>query len=127
MLYEPRHMKWWGWGYEDAEFRAGRHSDFWPYAKSVLDIESDDFTQREWRLDSIKLPEAIVDQRFLAKLGTFLGHSQITDDAKERVIHSYGKGFGDLFRLRRGIAAGAPDLVVYPESERDVCLAIRRH
>jgi alkyldihydroxyacetonephosphate synthase len=118
-------MKWWGWGYEDAEFRAGRHPGFWPYAKSVLDIESDDFTRREWSLGLIELPEACTDERFLAKLRACLAPGQITDDAKERVIHSYGKGFRDLFRLRRGIAAGAPDLIVYPESERDVCLTLR--
>ena len=41
------------------------------------------------------------------------------------MIHAYGKGFRDLFRLRHGVATGAPDLVVYPESERDVCLTLR--
>jgi alkyldihydroxyacetonephosphate synthase len=125
MAYEARHMKWWGWGYEDAEFRASRHPDFWPYAKSVLDIETDDFPRREWSMESIELPEPRTDERFLAKLHPSLAPSQITDDAKERVIHAYGKGFRDLFRLRHGIAAGAPDLIVYPESERDVCLALR--
>ncbi len=125
MAHEPRHMKWWGWGYEDAEFRASHHPDFWTYAKSVLDIESNDFARREWSLESIELPEARADEPFLAKLRACLALSQITDNAKERVIHSYGKGFRDLFRLRRGIAAGAPDLIVYPESERDVCLALR--
>ncbi len=118
-------MKWWGWGFEDAEFHASRHPDFWPFAKSVLDIESDDFPKREWSLNSVKLPEPFVDERFLAKLRTSLGPGQITDDVKERVIHSYGKGFRDLFRLRSGIATGAPDLIVYPESERDVCLTLR--
>jgi alkyldihydroxyacetonephosphate synthase len=118
-------MKWWGWGYEDAEFCAAHHPGFWPYAKSVLGIESDDFTRREWRLESIELPDARADEPFLAKLRALLAPSQITDDAKERIIHSYGKGFRDLFRLRRGIAAGAPDLIIYPESERDVCLTLR--
>jgi alkyldihydroxyacetonephosphate synthase len=125
MSYEPRHMKWWGWGYEDAEFRASRHPHFWPYARSVLDIESDVFSRHEWKLESIELPEALADEPFLAKLRTGLAPCQITDDAKERVIHAYGKGFRDLFRLRHGIAAGAPDLIVYPESERDVCLTLR--
>jgi alkyldihydroxyacetonephosphate synthase len=125
MAYEARHMKWWGWGYEDAEFHARRHPHFWPYAKSVLDIETDDWPRREWTLKSIELPEAHMDEPFLAKLRSFLAPGQITHDAKERVIHSYGKGFRDLFRLRRGIAAGAPDVIVYPESERDVCLTLR--
>jgi alkyldihydroxyacetonephosphate synthase len=125
MAYEARHMKWWGWGHEDAEFRASQHPDFWPYAKSVLEIEGDDFGRREWVLESILLPEVRSDEQFAAKLRTFLSASQITDNAKERVLHAYGKGFRDLFRLRHGIADGAPDLVVYPESERDVCLTIR--
>lgn len=125
MAYEPRHMKWWGWGHEDAEFRAARHPGFWPYAKSVLDIEGDDFPSREWNFESIELPKAYVDKPFVSKLRSCLAPNQITDDAKERVVHTYGKGFRDLFRLRRGIATGAPDLIVYPESERDVCVTLR--
>lgn len=125
MAHEPRHMKWWGWGYEDAEFRASHHPSFWPYAKSVLDIENDGFARREWSLESVEVSEPRTDEPFLAKLRTCLAPSQITDDAKERIVHSYGKGFRDLFRLRHGIAAGAPDLIVYPESERDVCLTLR--
>jgi alkyldihydroxyacetonephosphate synthase len=58
-------------------------------------------------------------------LHSFLNANQISHQLKERVVHAYGKGFRDLFRLRRGIATGAPDLIVYPESERDVCLTLR--
>ena len=51
--------------------------------------------------------------------------NQVFDSRYERVIHAYGKGFRDLFRLRRGSAEGAPDLVVYPENENDVLLTLR--
>jgi alkyldihydroxyacetonephosphate synthase len=125
MAYEPGHMKWWGWGSEDAQFSARTHPGFWPYAKTVLEIEDDNFPAHEWKLESIELPEAFLDQRFLAQLHSFLDSTQISHDPKERVIHAYGKGFRDLFRLRHGLAAGAPDLVIYPESERDVCLTLR--
>jgi len=118
-------MKWWGWGNEDAEFRADRHPNFWPYAKTVLGIESDEPAAREWKLDTLQLPEACVDEPFRAKLRSFLSPAQITDHARERVIHAYGKGFRDLFRLRCGTVSGAPDLIVYPESERDVSLTLR--
>ena len=50
---------------------------------------------------------------------------QICDSRRERVIHAYGKGFRDLFRMRRGMAEGAPDLVLYPESEHDVLMTLR--
>ncbi len=125
MAYEPRHMKWWGWGDEDTEFNAQAHPGFWPYARAVLGIERDDFSRREWKLEAVELPELCVDERFLHKLRSFLNPTQISDHRKERVIHAYGKGFRDLFRLRHGLASGAPDLVVYPESERDVCLTLR--
>jgi alkyldihydroxyacetonephosphate synthase len=125
MAYEPRHMKWWGWGNEDAEFHSQAHPAFWPYARAELGIERDDFRRREWRLEAVELPELSIDQRFLAKLRSFLKPTQISDERQERVIHAYGKGFRDLFRLRRGLAMGAPDLVLYPESERDVCLTLR--
>ncbi|HTW57851.1 MAG TPA: FAD-binding oxidoreductase [Terriglobales bacterium] len=125
MAYEPKHMKWWGWGYEDVEFHTQAHPGFWPYAKSVLGIESDDFSARHWKLDAVELPEACVDERFLDKLNSALAPTQVLADAKERVTHAYGKGFRDLFRVRHGWAPGAPDVVVYPESERDVCLTLR--
>ena len=125
MAYEPRHMKWWGWGYEDTEFKFRSHPGFWPYAKAVLGLEGDDFASREWKVEAIELPEAHVDQRFLDRLRSSLAPNQISDQPKERVVHAYGKGFRDLFRLRRGVAAGAPDLIVYPESERDVSLTLR--
>ncbi|MGA8271967.1 MAG: FAD-binding oxidoreductase [Candidatus Sulfotelmatobacter sp.] len=125
MAYEPKHMKWWGWGNEDAEFNARAHPGFWPYAKAVLEIEGNDFRAREWKLETVELPEPCIDERFVSKLRSFLAPTQISDQPKERVIHTYGKGFRDLLRLRRGLATGAPDLVVYPESERDVCLTLR--
>ncbi len=125
MAYEPRHMKWWGWGNEDVQFDSKAHPGFWPYAKSVLEIETDDFDQPHWMLDAINVPEGRVDEHFLTKLRSFLAPTQICEDKKERVIHAYGKGFRDLFRLRRGLANAAPDLIVYPQSEREVCLTLR--
>src|SRR6202453_2918496 len=125
MADEPRHMKWWGWGNEDAEFNARAHPGFWPYARAVLEIEENDFRTPEWKLEAVELPEPCVDERFLSKLRSFLAPTQISGQPKERVVHAYGKGFRDLLRLRRGLATGAPDLVVYPESEREVCLTLR--
>ena len=125
MSYESRHMKWWGWGNEDAEFHDRAHPGFWPYAKTVLGIEKDSYFHREWKLETLQLPEALGDERFLASLPSFLMPNQISSAPKERVIHAYGKGFRDLFRLRNGAASGAPDLVIYPENESQVCRVLR--
>jgi alkyldihydroxyacetonephosphate synthase len=125
MVYNPRHMKWWGWGDVEAGFNPIAHPGFWPYAKSALGIEREIPPTPPLALDAVQLPEAIVNPRFLAELVSALDSSQVCGSRYERVIHAYGKGFRDLFRLRRGSAEGAPDLVVYPENENDVLVTLR--
>jgi alkyldihydroxyacetonephosphate synthase len=125
MVYNPRHMKWWGWGDVEAGFDSDAHPGFWPYAKTQLGIEGQTPRTPPVPLDAVQLPEATVNSRFLAELGSALHAGQICDSRHERVIHAYGKGFRDVFRLRRGSAEGAPDLVVYPENENDVLATLR--
>ncbi len=125
MVYNPRHMKWWGWGDVEASFDSSAHPGFWPYAKAQLGVEKETPHTPPLPLEALQLPEANVNPRFLAELGSVLHVGQICDSRHERVVHTYGKGFRDLFRLRRGSAEGAPDLVVYPENEDDVLLTLR--
>src|ERR1700683_697312 len=125
MVYDPRHMKWWGWGDAEVDFNSKAHPGFWPYAKTKLGIEEETPRKAHIPLETVQLPEANVDSRFLAKLSATLHAGQICGSVEERVVHCYGKGFRDLFRLRRGMAEGAPDLVVYPESENDVLATLR--
>src|ERR1700693_1973692 len=125
MVYSPRHMKWWGWGNVDTTFDSDAHPSFWPYAKSQLGIEREAPPIPLVPLDSVHLPEPIINHRFLNELRSTMPGHQICDSRHERVVHAYGKGFRDLFRLRRGSAEGAPDLVLYPENENDVLAALR--
>ncbi len=125
MVYNPKHMKWWGWGDVEKSFNSKGHPGFWPYAKGKLGIERDIPPAPLVPLDDVQLPEAIVNPRFVDELESVLRADQIYDSRYERVVHAYGKGFRDLFRLRRGSAEGAPDLVVYPENEDDVLTILR--
>ncbi len=125
MAYEPRHMKWWGWGDVNQSFHSEAHPGFWPYAREQLGIEADSSRTQAPPLEAVELPEANINSRFLAELGSVLHAGQICDSRLERVVHAYGKGFRDLFRMRRGSAEGAPDVVLYPESENDVVLILR--
>ena len=125
MSYRPRHMKWWGWGDVEAGFNSKAHPGFWPFAKTQLGIERENSPTPPAPLEEVRLPESIVNLRFLAELKSTLQTEQVCDSRYERVIHAYGKGFRDLFRLRRGSAEGAPDLVIYPESESDVLATLR--
>ncbi|MGB8523962.1 MAG: FAD-binding oxidoreductase [Candidatus Acidiferrales bacterium] len=125
MNYSPRHMKWWGWGDVGAGFDSGRHPGFWPFAKKQLGIERETSPTPPVALEEVQLREAIVRPRFLAELKSTLQSEQVCDSRYERVIHAYGKGFRDLFRMRSGSAEGAPDVVVYPESEIEVLVILR--
>jgi alkyldihydroxyacetonephosphate synthase len=125
MIFSPRHMKWWGWGDVDAGFNSAAHPGFWPYAKAQLGIEVESLLAPPVPLETIELQEPIVNPRFCAKLHSTLRADQVCDSRHERIVHAYGKGFRDLFRLRQGSAEGAPDLVVYPESENDVLMTLR--
>jgi alkyldihydroxyacetonephosphate synthase len=124
-MYTPRHMKWWGWGDEDVHFNPSAHPGAWPYAKEVLGIEGEGENLPPVSLDELELNDPLRNESFLREAGLRLRPDQITDTRYERAVHAYGKGFRDLFRMRRGMAEGAPDLVVYPENEQEVLALVR--
>jgi alkyldihydroxyacetonephosphate synthase len=124
-MYTPRHMKWWGWGDEDVSFNSSAHPGAWPYAKAQLGVEEDEVTRPLMPIEAVRLPEAIRHEGFLSDLRREIRSDQICDSRRERLIHAYGKGFRDLFRMRQGMAEGAPDLVIYPENENDVLMTLR--
>jgi alkyldihydroxyacetonephosphate synthase len=118
-------MKWWGWGDEDVSFNSSAHPGAWPYAKAQLGVEEDEVTRPLMPIEAVRLPEAIRHEGFLSDLRREMRADQICDSRRERLIHAYGKGFRDLFRMRQGMAEGAPDLVIYPENENDVLMTLR--
>src|SRR6202050_4790629 len=124
-MYTPRHMKWWGWGDEDVSFNSSAHPGAWPYAKAQLGVEEDEVARPLMPIEAVRLPEAIRHEGFLSDLRREMRADQICDSRRERLIPAYGKGFRDLFRMRQGMAEGAPDLVIYPENENDVLMTLR--
>jgi alkyldihydroxyacetonephosphate synthase len=124
-MYTAKHMKWWGWGDEEVGFDSRAHPGLWPFAKAVLDVENNEVAAQHVPLEAVRLHDAIRHDGFLAELRRWMRADQICDSRRERVVHAYGKGFRDLFRMRRGMAEGAPDLVLYPENERDVLMTLR--
>jgi alkyldihydroxyacetonephosphate synthase len=124
-MYTAKHMKWWGWGDEEVSFNSSAHPGLWPYAKAVLGVEDEHTNTPPVPFEAAQLREAIRHDGFLAELRLWLREDQICDSRYERLVHAYGKGLRDLFRMRRGLAEGAPDLVLYPENEHDVVTTIR--
>src|ERR1700685_1634380 len=124
-MYTAKHMKWWGWGDEGVGFDSSAHPGLWPYAKAVLGVEEENLDTSPVQVEAAQLREAICHEGFLPELRLSMRADQICDSRHERLVHAYGKGFRDLFRMRRGMAEGAPDLVLYPENEHEVLVTIR--
>lgn len=117
-----RHMKWWGWGDPQHPFTVADKPALWPYIVKTLGLPDnpDLISSPAVSLEEVALPEPRLDGPLLRALEDALAPSQITSDRLERIVHSYGKSFRDLWRIRRGIVSRAPDCICYPESEEDV-------
>lgn len=127
MLKTPLQMKWWGWGDPNKAFDISLRPKVWSFIEKYVGIYGDpnEITTPPVSLESIQLPERKVDSLFEAKFKSILKKEQIFTDFHERLVHSYGKSFRDLLRIRAGIVESSPDLVCYPESEEDVRQILR--
>ena len=119
-----RHMKWWGWGYEDVTFDDSTKPELWPYLKRELGVDEIHW-DKPVAFEDVNLPEQKQNEAFLAAIHAKLGDDQVVDDKKSRLVHAAGKSFRDLWLMRHGQVQFAPDCVVYPDTEEDVALVVR--
>ncbi|MBR90572.1 MAG: hypothetical protein CMO66_04780 [Verrucomicrobiales bacterium] len=124
MATEIRHMKWWGWGYEDVTFDDSNKPALWPYLARELEVDEIEWT-KPVSFEDVELPRQNLNEEFLKGIKEALKDDQIVEDKKTRLIHAAGKSFRDLWRLRHGKVRHAPDFVVFPESEKDVVTLVR--
>ena len=113
-------MKWWGWGDPALTFPMADKPKLWPWIAQKLGVVSASPTEAPVALDSIELGPSCMDAAMLAELHRILRPEQITTERLERLLHSYGKSFPDLFCVRRGIVKRAPDAILLPDSHDQV-------
>ncbi len=119
MEADIRHMKWWGWGYEDVTFDDSNKPELWPYLKRELGV-GDIRWDKPVDFEDVTLPEQKKNEAFLSAIQAKLGVDQIVDDKKTRLVHAAGKSFRDLWLLRHGQVQFAPDCIVFPNNEEEV-------
>jgi alkyldihydroxyacetonephosphate synthase len=117
-------MKWWGWGDPRFSFPMQNKPELWPWIKKTLKMTEETLTPPVAR-ESITLNPPVLNDAFIQALSSFLKSDQLTFDDDERLLHSYGKSYPDLFRVRRGVVLRAPDLVLLPERHEDVEAIVR--
>jgi alkyldihydroxyacetonephosphate synthase len=112
-------MKWWGWGAENVRVALSQSPATLEYLRSRLGVERLE-GPASLRLEAVRLPASRLDEPLREKLAAIVGPENCRTDQRERVLHSVGKGYKDLVRLRRLELDAATDVVVYPRSEAEV-------
>ena len=113
-------MKWWGWGDPAFTFPMDEKPLLWPFIRKVLGLNENCKTVAPIDRSKVRLPEQKINAEFVSAISAFLKADQLAPDDEQRLIHTYGKSFPDLFRVRQGIADNAPDMVLFAESHTDV-------
>lgn len=120
-----QHMKWWGWGKENKSFSTTERPFFEDFIKDVMKLPVLPTPQTALHFDEVQLPPIAMPIEKVEALKSLFKPDQILTSKIERLIHSYGKSFRDLYRIRRGVVEKVPDVIIYPESIEDVVKAIR--
>jgi alkyldihydroxyacetonephosphate synthase len=113
-------MKWWGWGDPKFVFPMDEKPLLWPFVQKSLGLSDDCRKTTPVDRARVRLPTPRTNPEFAQSIGELLKPGQIATDDEQRLIHTYGKSFPDLFRIRQGIVDNAPDMVLFPESHADV-------
>jgi len=110
--------KWWGWGEEQRTFPLPDAEQFWAFVRSRLGELG--VSQRIESLAEVALPPSRLEAKALDALRAAAGAESLTTDSADRAVHSLGKSYCDLVRIRRGEIPHATDAVIYPETEEQV-------
>jgi alkyldihydroxyacetonephosphate synthase len=112
-------MKWWGWGSESYSFQMDQKPNLWPWIIKKIGINPDVKTLPV-KIDTIKIKSPILNLEFIRALEKNLKSNQITSDDHERLLHTYGKSYPDLYRVRRGELKRSPDMIIFPLNHGEV-------
>ena len=110
-------MRWWGWGEDGHDVTLPEHALAMLRDEIGLDPAAG---SRPVALEEVQLPASRLEGASRQRLVTVVGEEHVRDDRAARVEHAAGRSYPDLFRLRSGAPAGAPDAVVEPGSADEV-------
>jgi alkyldihydroxyacetonephosphate synthase len=114
-------MSWWGWG--DPASVPALPDSLRALLSQALGVSGR--VERPRSIDAIALAPSRIDGKLADRLKDIVGAEHVLADHESRVRHLRGKSTPDLLRLRAGDGAGAPDLVLCPESHEHVLALLR--
>jgi len=95
--------------------------DFLPFVESILGVPVRREAMAELSAE-VDVPAPRRNEAFVDGLGKFLSADQISEEARDRLVHSHGQlSVDEIYNILKGESpARVADLVVYPASEADV-------
>jgi alkyldihydroxyacetonephosphate synthase len=114
--------KWWGWGDEAKSFNLADPQRFWSFLEQRLGAAGE--SPRLESLNAIALPASRLEAPVVEAFRQAVGEKRVSAESGERAVHSLGKGYRDLVRIRRGEIACPTDAVVYPETDAQVTVVL---
>ena len=104
-------LRFWGWGYADEHLSEQEDQLVEMMAKILAPDSACEVSPP--RLSDFNLPPArhAVPKQFRAFVST---------SSYDRLVHSYGKSFGDIVRMFLHQITNPPDWVAFPQSEQDI-------
>src|SRR3972149_6655786 len=115
--------KWWGWGQEGESYHLPNSERFWSYLRDRLG--DTDPAPRLESLTNVALTPSRLSQGAVSELCRAVGRESVSTEVTDRVCFSFGKGYKDLVRIRRGEVPQPTDVVVRPQTEEQVLDLLR--
>ncbi|MEJ2430705.1 MAG: FAD-binding oxidoreductase [Deltaproteobacteria bacterium] len=127
MVDNREKLKWWGWGREGESYPVPDSRGFWSFLEQNLGPLAQ--SPRVSSLADISLPPSRLTPKDLEQLKELFGDNWVAADKADRIKHSLGKSYVDLLRIRRGMVANPPDVVVFPQRQEQIqdLLALASH
>ena len=113
-------MKWWGWGDPQKTFPMDDKPNLWSWVSNILSINENDKISKPVLRSQVNIPSANINEEFLMEIANCLEKNQISISDDDRLLHSYGKSYADLFYVRKGVVKRAPDIILYPKFHEEV-------
>src|SRR3990172_7150816 len=110
--------KWWGWGLARKTFQLPAATVFWDFLS--LRLGPLGASPHLDSLERVTLPPPRLTPHEIGSLRRIVGAGNASVQAADRVVHSLGKSYIDLIRIRHGEIPRPTDVVVYPETEAQI-------
>jgi alkyldihydroxyacetonephosphate synthase len=118
-------MRWWGWGYEAAEFSHEDKPGLAPFIAQAIGVDVGVKVAAPVRFDQLQIADPTLPAGLRAALEEAVAGPFVSVDPLDRVVHTRGKSLRDLIRQRSGDLPRVPDVIVRPGNEDEVTATLQ--